>query len=76
VQGLVQKSLDVDAVEQDMKVLAMPPRRFGEKFEETYDVILILDDRENFGSVCSPPCNTPPNPPKHRENIYRLHFLF
>jgi len=51
IQGLVQKSLDVDAVKQDMEVLAMPPRRFGEKFEETYDVILILDDRENFGSV-------------------------
>lgn len=31
--------------------LAMPPYKSGERFEDTYDVILILDDRENFGSV-------------------------
>lgn len=31
--------------------LAMPPRTGGETFEEVYDVILLLDDRENFGLV-------------------------
>ncbi|KAJ0978022.1 hypothetical protein J5N97_013496 [Dioscorea zingiberensis] len=41
---------DVCAVEETVNVLAMPPRRCGEKFEGVYDVILILDDRENFGS--------------------------
>ncbi|CAA6662109.1 unnamed protein product [Spirodela intermedia] len=30
--------------------LAMPPCTGGEMFEEVYDVILLLDDRENFGS--------------------------
>lgn len=30
-------------------ILAMPPYSFGEKFQDMYDVILILDDRENFG---------------------------
>ncbi|KAG6467392.1 hypothetical protein ZIOFF_074797 [Zingiber officinale] len=31
-------------------ILARPPYNFGEKFQDMYDVILILDDRENFGS--------------------------
>ncbi|PWZ30018.1 hypothetical protein Zm00014a_040754 [Zea mays] len=30
--------------------LAMPPRRANENFLEAYEVILILDDREKFGS--------------------------
>ncbi|KAJ6847684.1 crossover junction endonuclease MUS81 isoform X1 [Iris pallida] len=42
-------SFDLHVAEQDTMVLAMPPRSCG-KFEELYDVILILDDRENFGS--------------------------
>jgi hypothetical protein len=29
--------------------LSMPPYRPGENFHETYHVILILDERENFG---------------------------
>ncbi|XP_078179361.1 restriction endonuclease, type II-like superfamily protein isoform X2 [Carex rostrata] len=33
-----------------INTLAMPPYRPGERFCETYDVILILDERENFGS--------------------------
>ncbi|KAF3336775.1 crossover junction endonuclease MUS81 isoform X1 [Carex littledalei] len=32
-----------------INILAMPPYRPGERFCETYDVILILDERENFG---------------------------
>ncbi|XP_020251081.1 uncharacterized protein LOC109828512 isoform X1 [Asparagus officinalis] len=47
----VKKSIDVGIEVKDANILAMPPRIFGENFEETYDVILILDDRENFGSV-------------------------
>nr|CAD1828351.1 unnamed protein product [Ananas comosus var. bracteatus] len=39
-----------DITDGDINLLAMPPCRAGEKFEKTYDVILILDDRENFGS--------------------------
>ncbi|WOL11990.1 crossover junction endonuclease MUS81 isoform X1 [Canna indica] len=38
------------AVEGNGNVLAMPPYSSGEKFEDMFDVILILDDRENFGS--------------------------
>ena len=41
--------------------LAMPPCTSGESFEKVYDVILLLDDRENFGSV---------------QNILVLFFLF
>ncbi|KAJ4804764.1 Crossover junction endonuclease MUS81 [Rhynchospora pubera] len=33
-----------------INTLAMPPSQPGERFHETYDVILILDERENFGS--------------------------
>ncbi|KAE8679344.1 crossover junction endonuclease MUS81-like isoform X2 [Hibiscus syriacus] len=32
----------------DMNVLSIPPLSFGEKFEDVYEVILILDDREQF----------------------------
>ncbi|XP_073114010.1 crossover junction endonuclease MUS81 isoform X2 [Elaeis guineensis] len=39
-----------DNVEREIDALAMPPYKSGERFEDTYDVILILDDRENFGS--------------------------
>ncbi|XP_068663277.1 crossover junction endonuclease MUS81 isoform X2 [Aristolochia californica] len=35
-------------LECNVNSLAMPPRRTGEKFEDIYDVILILDDREQF----------------------------
>ncbi|KAK8258836.1 hypothetical protein V6Z12_D13G016300 [Gossypium hirsutum] len=39
-----------DALTADMNVLSVPPLSFGEKFEDTYEVILILDDREQFTS--------------------------
>lgn len=45
-----QKPFVSDHMEEDTNFLALPPRNSSEKFEETYDVILILDDRENFGS--------------------------
>lgn len=47
----VNETSDDDDMEGDIEALAMPPCEFGERFEDTYDVILILDDRENFGSV-------------------------
>lgn len=37
-----------DGLREDMNVLSVPPLSFGEKFEDTYEVILILDDREQF----------------------------
>ncbi|KAG0481826.1 hypothetical protein HPP92_009910 [Vanilla planifolia] len=39
-----------NVVDRDINALAMPPYNQGEKFEEVYDIILILDDREKFGS--------------------------
>lgn len=43
--------LDKDVVSMDNYILAMPPRQSSEKFVEAYEVVLILDDRENFGFV-------------------------
>ncbi|KAH7667186.1 crossover junction endonuclease MUS81 protein [Dioscorea alata] len=45
----VNKTSGACVVEETVNILAMPPHRFGEKFDDVYDVILILDDRENFG---------------------------
>lgn len=47
-KNVMDNSLDNNSGESDTYPLAMPPRRSGEKFEDVYDVILILDDRENF----------------------------
>ncbi|KAF8646987.1 hypothetical protein HU200_065501 [Digitaria exilis] len=33
----------------DHSIIDMPPRQSNEGFLETYEVVLILDDRENFG---------------------------
>ncbi|CAD6342598.1 unnamed protein product [Miscanthus lutarioriparius] len=41
--------LDKDVVSMDNCILAMPPRQSSEEFLEAYEVVLILDDRENFG---------------------------
>ncbi|KAK8963860.1 Crossover junction endonuclease MUS81 [Platanthera guangdongensis] len=46
----LHNSCQIGALEGDMSAFATPPRMLGHKFEEIYDVILILDDRENFGS--------------------------
>jgi hypothetical protein len=43
--------LDNDTVCMDNSILAMPPRRSSKNFLEDYEVVLILDDRENFGFV-------------------------
>ncbi|KAM7472572.1 hypothetical protein LguiA_010755 [Lonicera macranthoides] len=36
--------------ETKSNILSVPPLTFGERFEEVYEVILILDDREKFTS--------------------------
>ncbi|KAD4584014.1 hypothetical protein E3N88_21615 [Mikania micrantha] len=35
-------------LEAKSNLLSMPPLTFGDRFEDTYEVILILDDREKF----------------------------
>ncbi|PUZ53030.1 hypothetical protein GQ55_5G020500 [Panicum hallii var. hallii] len=42
--------LDKNYVLTDHSILAMPPHQSNEEFLEAYEVVLILDDRENFGS--------------------------
>ncbi|KAG2603282.1 crossover junction endonuclease MUS81-like isoform X1 [Panicum virgatum] len=42
--------LDKNSVLTDHSILAMPPHQSNEEFLEAYEVVLILDDRENFGS--------------------------
>lgn len=37
-------------LEANMNALTMPPLTFGERFEDAYEVILILDDREQFAA--------------------------
>ncbi|KAG7604335.1 ERCC4 domain [Arabidopsis thaliana x Arabidopsis arenosa] len=43
-------SLASDGTEGVATIPRLPPLRFGEAFEEVYDVILILDDREQFAT--------------------------
>ncbi|KAM0878708.1 hypothetical protein ACQ4PT_034715 [Festuca glaucescens] len=43
-------SLDKDTDGLSNSILAMPPRLCNEKFLEAYEVVLVLDDRETFGS--------------------------
>ncbi|XP_057978414.1 crossover junction endonuclease MUS81 isoform X2 [Malania oleifera] len=45
----VQKST-MDCLEANINVLSLPPLRFGEKFEDVYEVMLILDNREQFAT--------------------------
>lgn len=40
----------MDGLEANMNILSMPPVSFGERFEDVYEVILILDDREQFAT--------------------------
>ncbi|OMO75886.1 hypothetical protein COLO4_25841 [Corchorus olitorius] len=53
-----------DGLEANMNILSIPPLSFGERFEDVYEVILILDNREQFtrqgarsqkmiGKICS-----------------------
>ncbi|XP_015692171.1 crossover junction endonuclease MUS81 [Oryza brachyantha] len=46
--------LDKDTVCMDNSILAMPPRRSSDNFLEDYEVVLVLDDRENFGDRLKP----------------------
>ncbi|KAF8077344.1 hypothetical protein N665_1044s0004 [Sinapis alba] len=43
-------SLPSDGTEGVTKISCLPPLTFGETFEEAYQVILILDDREQFAT--------------------------
>nr|POE81103.1 crossover junction endonuclease mus81 [Quercus suber] len=45
----VQKSR-TDGLKVTMNALSMPPLSFGERFEDAYEVVLILDDREQFAT--------------------------
>ncbi|XP_011655894.1 crossover junction endonuclease MUS81 isoform X2 [Cucumis sativus] len=42
-----------DSVKGNTNILSMPPLSFGEKFEDCYNVVLILDDREQFAKHSS-----------------------
>ncbi|KAI3907069.1 hypothetical protein MKX01_027970 [Papaver californicum] len=42
------KPFSFDGQDGNMNALMMPPLKFGERFKDVYDVILILDDREHF----------------------------
>ncbi|KAK7401305.1 hypothetical protein VNO78_12679 [Psophocarpus tetragonolobus] len=39
-----------DELVSKMNLLNVPPLSFGERFEDAYDIILILDDREQFAT--------------------------
>ncbi|CAJ2638997.1 unnamed protein product [Trifolium pratense] len=39
-----------DEVKSQMNILSVPPLSLGERFEDAYEVILILDDREQFAT--------------------------
>ncbi|PQQ13140.1 crossover junction endonuclease MUS81 [Prunus yedoensis var. nudiflora] len=39
-----------DNYEASSSVLSIPPLSFGERFEDAYEVILVLDDREQFAT--------------------------
>lgn len=40
----------LDGSEPNMNVFTMPPLRFGERFEDAYEIVLVLDQREHFAS--------------------------
>ncbi|CAL1353432.1 unnamed protein product [Linum trigynum] len=39
-----------EVAQQNMSVLSMPPLGVGERFEDLYEVLLVLDDREQFAT--------------------------
>ncbi|XP_011042137.1 PREDICTED: crossover junction endonuclease MUS81 isoform X3 [Populus euphratica] len=47
------KKSSLDRLDTNMNVLSLPPLSSGERFEDVYEVILILDDREQFAIQCS-----------------------
>lgn len=46
------KKSSSDRLDTNMNVLSLPPLSLGERFEDVYEVILILDDREQFAIQC------------------------
>lgn len=40
-------------VEASSKALSMPPLSFGERFEDAYEVVFVLDDREQLATQMS-----------------------
>ncbi|GKU92226.1 hypothetical protein SLEP1_g5983 [Rubroshorea leprosula] len=46
---IAEKSI-TNGLEASMNVLSLPPLSLGERFEDIYEVILILDDREQFSN--------------------------
>lgn len=44
------QKLNKDELESKMNILSVPPLSLGERFEDAYEVILILDDREQFAT--------------------------
>ncbi|KAJ6944523.1 crossover junction endonuclease MUS81 isoform X2 [Populus alba x Populus x berolinensis] len=46
------KKSSSDRLDTNMNVLSLPPLSSGERFEDVYEVILILDDREQFAIQC------------------------
>ncbi|XP_050234243.1 crossover junction endonuclease MUS81 isoform X2 [Mercurialis annua] len=42
------KKSSFDGLEAKLNTLSMPPLSLGERFEDLYEVILVLDDREQF----------------------------
>ncbi|KAJ9179593.1 hypothetical protein P3X46_011364 [Hevea brasiliensis] len=46
--GSAAKKLSLGGLEENMNILRMPPLNLGERFEDVYEVILILDDREHY----------------------------
>lgn len=48
VQEHVTSQVGIQGSETKHNSLATPPLAFGEKFEDVYEVILILDNREQF----------------------------
>ncbi|KAK7271435.1 hypothetical protein RJT34_27341 [Clitoria ternatea] len=44
------QKLNKDELESKMNILNVPPLSLGERFEDAYDIILILDDREQFAT--------------------------
>ncbi|KAM2482660.1 hypothetical protein ACFX1W_040390 [Malus domestica] len=45
----------LDGFEASRNVFSLPPLSFGERFEDAYEVILVLDDREQFATRGSRP---------------------
>ncbi|CAN1316496.1 Crossover junction endonuclease MUS81 [Linum perenne] len=50
LRGCSSNLSSLDAPQPNMSVLRMPPLDVGERFEDAYEVLLVLDDREQFAT--------------------------